>query len=195
MSVSEIAKQLGIDRKTVRRYMNSEKVPRPSHRKRKSKLDPVRPIIKMLIDKYNLSAVRILEEIRRWISVFGAVNIGDGRLLTRFTDKYNAMAFLEFLCIVHKRFPNSVIILDNALYHHASIVTDCAFLTGMDLLFISPYSPPELNPIERVWKLAKMHATHNRYFEMLSNLSGAVRNEFNRYIRPNEELKKLCVIN
>ena len=66
MSVSEIAKQLGIDRKTVRRYMNSEKVPRPSHRKRKSKLDPVRPIIKMLIDKYNLSAVRILEEIRRW---------------------------------------------------------------------------------------------------------------------------------
>ena len=66
MSVSEIAKQLGIDRKTVRRYMNSEKVPRPSHRKRKSKLDPVRPIIKMLIDKYNLSAVRILEEIRKW---------------------------------------------------------------------------------------------------------------------------------
>ncbi len=66
MSVSEIAKQLGIDRKTVRRYMNNEKVPRPSHRKRKSKLDPVRPIIKMLIDKYNLSAVRILEEIRRW---------------------------------------------------------------------------------------------------------------------------------
>ena len=66
MSVSEIAKQLGIDRKTVRRYMNSEKVPRPSHRKRKSKLDPVRPIIKILIDKYNLSAVRILEEIRRW---------------------------------------------------------------------------------------------------------------------------------
>ena len=52
MSVSEMARQLGIDRKTVRRYMNSEKVPRPSHRKRKSKLDPVRPIIKMLIDKY-----------------------------------------------------------------------------------------------------------------------------------------------
>ncbi len=66
MSVTDIAKQLGIDRKTVRRYMNSDKVPRPSHRKRKSKLDPVRPIIKMLIDKYNLSAVRIMEEIRKW---------------------------------------------------------------------------------------------------------------------------------
>ena len=66
MSISEIARQLGIDRKTVRKYVNSDRVPRPSTRKRKSKLDPVRPIIKMLIDKYNLSAVRILEEVRRW---------------------------------------------------------------------------------------------------------------------------------
>ena len=56
MSVTAIAEQLGIDRKTVRKYMNSDKVPRPSHSKRKSKLDPVRPIIKELIDKYDLSA-------------------------------------------------------------------------------------------------------------------------------------------
>jgi len=66
MSITAIAEQLGIDRKTVRKYMNSDKVPRPSHSKRKSKLDPVRPIIKELIDKYNLSSVRILEEIRKW---------------------------------------------------------------------------------------------------------------------------------
>ena len=31
MSITAIAEQLGIDRKTVRKYMNSEKVPRPSH--------------------------------------------------------------------------------------------------------------------------------------------------------------------
>jgi len=66
MSVTAIAEHLGIDRKTVRKYMKSDKVPRPSHSKRKSKLDPVRPIVKELIDKYDLSAVRILEEIRKW---------------------------------------------------------------------------------------------------------------------------------
>lgn len=59
------SKKLEIDRKTVRKYMNSEKFPRPSHSKRKSKLDPVKPIIKVLIDKYDLSAVRIFEEIRK----------------------------------------------------------------------------------------------------------------------------------
>jgi len=66
MSVIAIAKQLGIDRKTVRKYVKSEKVSRLSHSKGKSKLDPVRPIIKELIDKYDLSAARILEEIRKW---------------------------------------------------------------------------------------------------------------------------------
>ena len=66
MSRSEISRRLGIDRKTVRKYMNSDRMPRTSTRKRKSKLDPVKPVIKMLIVKYNLSAVRILEEIREW---------------------------------------------------------------------------------------------------------------------------------
>ena len=33
---------------------------------RKSKLEPVKPIIRALIDKYDLSAVSILEEIRKW---------------------------------------------------------------------------------------------------------------------------------
>lgn len=66
MSISEISRRLGIDRITVRKYMKSERVPRSSTRKRNSKLDPVKPVIKMLIDKYNLSAVRLLKEIREW---------------------------------------------------------------------------------------------------------------------------------
>ena len=74
MSVTEIAIQLGIDRKAVRRYMNSDKVPRLSHNKRKSKFDLVRPIIKGLIDKYNLSAVRTLKEVRKW-SYDGQISI------------------------------------------------------------------------------------------------------------------------
>ena len=65
---------------------------------------------------------------------------------------------MEFLPVVHKKFPDSVFVLDNALYHHASIVTDYAFLSQIDLLFISPYSP-ELNPIERGWKFIKRRAS------------------------------------
>lgn len=91
------------------------------------------------------------------------------------------------------RFPDSIFVLDNALYHHASIFTDFGFLIGIDLLFLPPYSP-ELNPIERVWKLVKKHATHNRYFQLLSNLKGSLSQEFSKHFRPNEELQILCVI-
>ncbi len=142
----------------------------------------------------DLDPIVFREPRRKGISVFGALSINDGKLFTKMTERYNSMTFLEFLCIVHGKFPNSTVVLGNALYHHANVVKEFAFLTGMDTLFLPPYSP-ELNPIESVWKLVRKHATHNRYFEKLSNLSGALKDEFNRYIWPNEELKRLCVIN
>jgi len=41
------------------------------------------------------------------------------------------------------------------------------------LLYLPPYSP-ELNPIERVWKLTRRLATHNRYFAHVEELELAV---------------------
>ena len=66
MSISGIARELGIRRNTVKRHLKIQKPMEYSRRKRKSKLDPVKSIIDMLIEKHNLSAVRILEEVREW---------------------------------------------------------------------------------------------------------------------------------
>ena len=96
-----------------------------------------------------LDPIILQEPNRNGISVFGAVRIDDGRLITMITEKYKAITFLEFLSMVHARFPKSILILDNAKYHHANIIRDYAFITRIDLLFLPPYSP-ELNPIERV---------------------------------------------
>lgn len=133
------------------------------------------------------------EPNRKGISVFGAVRISDGSLLTEITEKYNALTFLEFLSLACKRFPDCIFVMDNALYHHASLITDYAFLAGIDLLFLPPYSP-ELNPIERVWKIVKKHATHNRYFQLLSDLRTALSDEFSKLFKPNEELRNMCVV-
>jgi transposase len=66
MKISEIAKELNIDRKTVKKYAKSKAVPRQKQRKKRSlKLEPYMDYIKERIAKYNLSAVRILEEIRK----------------------------------------------------------------------------------------------------------------------------------
>jgi transposase len=65
MSISDISKEMGISRPTVRKYL---KVKRPVEYDRKNRvsiLEPYKTHIKDRIDRYNLSAVRILEEIRK----------------------------------------------------------------------------------------------------------------------------------
>jgi transposase len=61
------------------------------------------------------------------------------------------------------------------------------------LLFLPPYSP-QLAPIERVWKLTRRLATHNRYFATLAEVLKAVGACFDRWRRPNKVLHRLCCI-
>lgn len=63
----------------------------------------------------------------------------------------------------------------------------------LTLLYLPPYSP-QLNTIERLWKLARRLATHNRYFATLEALIQAVSTQFRRWRRPNAVLRRLCCI-
>ncbi|MHB8544959.1 MAG: helix-turn-helix domain-containing protein [Leptospirales bacterium] len=66
MKISEIAKVLNMDRKTVKKYAKSKTVPKQKQRKKRElKLEPYMDYIKERIAKYNLSAVRVLEEIKK----------------------------------------------------------------------------------------------------------------------------------
>ena len=52
---------------------------------------------------------------------------------------------------------------DNARYQHAAIVRGIAADARIDVVYLPPYSP-NLNPIERVWKVVKKEALANRTF-------------------------------
>ncbi len=64
MSISEIARRTGASRKTVRKYIAMEKPAKYSRGGRQSVIAPYTDYVRSRIDKYNLSAVRIYEEIR-----------------------------------------------------------------------------------------------------------------------------------
>ncbi|MCL4420982.1 MAG: helix-turn-helix domain-containing protein, partial [Candidatus Thermoplasmatota archaeon] len=66
MSNREIARQLDISSNTVSRMLRKTRIQEKKKRHRGSKLDPYRENIRSLIDEHNLSAVRILEEIRKF---------------------------------------------------------------------------------------------------------------------------------
>ena len=65
LSITEIARQTGFDRKTVRKYLNRSEPPAYKPRPRKlGKLDPYKDYIKARLQEVPLSATRLLEEIQ-----------------------------------------------------------------------------------------------------------------------------------
>lgn len=135
---------------------------------------------------------------RKSIACFGAVNLSTGRFVTQFCPVFNGEtfeAFVRHLLRHRRRGKRMIAVLDNAKYHHASLLKPLLhkYRRVLRLLFLPPYSP-QLSTIERVWKLARRLATHNRYFATLAAVLDAVTDCFRQWQRPNEVLRRLCCI-
>jgi hypothetical protein len=137
---------------------------------------------------------------RKSISYFGAVRIADGRLVTSKPEgRFNAQTCWRFLRKLRRaakrRGRKVVVIIDNAKYHHAKLHRQWRRSQNPDfvLLFLPPYSP-QLNPIERVWKLLRRLWLHNRYFPTLIELIQIVDAQFTMWARPNTVLRRLCSV-
>lgn len=135
---------------------------------------------------------------RKSVACFGAVSLRTGQFIRMMCAVFNAQTFQDFLKRLLRHYTpgrRMILVLDNARYHHAVLLS--AFLRRqarrLRLLFLPPYSP-QLAPIERVWKLSRRLATHNRYFATLPEVLLAVNACFDRWRRPNQVLRRLCCI-
>jgi transposase len=103
----------------------------------------------------------------------------------------NAVTFFEFLRGLRRvsiRTGRRVeVITDNAKYHHARLHKDWRerHVTDFELDYLPPYSP-DLNPIERVWKLTRRRCLHNRYFANLQEVIEAVEAVFAGWTNRND---------
>ena len=68
--------------------------------------------------------------------------------------------------------------LDGAGYHRSKEVKDKATELGITLHYLPPYSP-NLNPIERLWKVMNEYARNNRYFSTAKEFRQHIRHFFN----------------
>jgi len=124
----------------------------------------------------------------------------EGALLaSRCEERFIAETTFDFLRLLRDRDydgTRKAIIIDNARYHHVTLFKDWLREVEEDLvlLFLPPYSP-ELNPIERLWKLARRSCTHNRLFADLSELAGRLDRQFQDWANGSEAVKRLCAIN
>ena len=135
---------------------------------------------------------------RKSVACFGAVSLRTGKFIRAMCEKFDAVTFESFLkkLLRHRsRGKRMVIVLDNARYHHAILLAPLLrqYRKVLSLLFLPPCSP-QLAPIERVWKLARRMATHNRFFATLGELLIAVEQCFDRWRHSNPLLRRLCGI-
>ncbi len=152
----------------------------------------------MWIPPEDVDPVVLHAPTRKSFGIFGAVCVDNGRFVVSQESKFDAMTFLSFLkrLLRHRRKDRMmVVVLDNARWHHAKLLRpwlrEHRHILRLD--FLPPYSP-ELNPIERVWKLTRKLCTHNRYFPDLEELGQLIFNQFKHWRKPNETLRRLCAV-
>lgn len=88
-----------------------------------------------------------------------------------------------------------MVITDNVRYYRAALHKEWqeAAEPWFRLESLPPYSP-DLNPIERVWKLTRRLATHNKYFPAIDDVIAAVEHTFDQWHKGNDALRPLCAI-
>jgi transposase len=114
---------------------------------------------------------------RTRINLIGAINLADisSTHVTRF-DKVNSESIQAFFSSLREKEGNKKkihLILDGAAYHRTQAVKDKAKKLNIELYYLPPYSP-NLNPIERLWKVMNEHARNNRYFESTKAFRAAI---------------------
>lgn len=104
---------------------------------------------------------------RTRLNIVGAIDLNDisSAIVNRY-DQVNSLTIQEFFKEIRKKYPDKKdihIILDGAGYHRAKDLKDKAVELNIKLHYLPPYSP-NLNPIERLWKVMNEHVRNNQYF-------------------------------
>jgi hypothetical protein len=105
-------------------------------------------------------------------------------------------AFAAHLRHVGRMYPATkhtrvVLVIDNAPWHRGKPI-DEAMAENPHLEFYRlPGYSPQLNPVERFWKILRRRATHNRLFDTLADLKASVRNSLSYFQTARDRVRTL----
>jgi transposase len=135
---------------------------------------------------------------RQRYNVLGAIDSQNQELISiRTTENINSSSVVALFEKIRTKYPDSEItlIMDNASYQRCHFVRDHARSKGIDLLFLPPYSP-NLNLIERLWKLTKRRCLTNQYYPDFKAFCRSIDKCLDDLLGPlKEELTSLMTLN
>jgi transposase len=134
---------------------------------------------------------------RNRINVLGVVHAITKEVTTISNTTYiTAETIMDFLKQLKELYYDKpiTIVLDNARYQHCNVVKSIADELGITLLFLPPYSP-NLNIIERLWKLTKKSILYARYYDAPHKFHSAINSFFETINTAHKEnLKSLMTL-
>jgi transposase len=105
---------------------------------------------------------------RTRLNIVGAIRLGhlEEAVIAQYDKTVNGESIVDFLTRTRDVYQTSGtihLILDGAGYHRSGLVTEAAEKLEITLHYLPPYSP-NLNPIERLWKVMNKYARNSQYF-------------------------------
>ncbi len=113
---------------------------------------------------------------RTRLNIIGALQLGHiGKAITSQYETINGESIMDFMDKIRVRYDEKIVhlILDKAPYHRSTLVAERADALNIKLHFLPPYSP-NLNPIERLWKVMNEHVRNNRFFKGAKDFREAI---------------------
>lgn len=117
---------------------------------------------------------------RTRVNVMGAIELTSMSVVSCRPDYVNGettVAFFDQLKAAYPLAPSIHIILDQSGYHRSQLVRDEALKRNIVLHYLPPYSP-NLNPIERLWKVMNENVRNNVFFTSAKHFRDSISDFF-----------------
>jgi len=103
---------------------------------------------------------------RTRVNLFGAVELGNMDFIYDSYETINSQYVCDFLDKLKLKYPSKEIhlVLDRGSYNKSEETLSYAEKLGIKIHLLPPYSP-NLNPIERIWKVMNEHVRNNVFFK------------------------------
>lgn len=114
------------------------------------------------------------------VNLIGAINLENHHVESRQVNWVNAESIKEFLSQLIASSPSAAtihLIWDNAGYHRSADLLSFVSKTNIKIHYLPPYSP-NLNPIERIWKIMHEQVTYNRYYQKFADFTEGILSFF-----------------
>ena len=117
---------------------------------------------------------------RTRVNVMGAIELASMSIVSCRPEYVNAettVAFFDQLTAAYPFAPSIHIILDQSGYHRSLLVQSEALRRNIVLHYLPPYSP-NLNPIERLWKVMNEEVRNNVFFTSAKHFRDSISDFF-----------------